>query len=368
MSTLSAKLILHVGANKTGTTALQSAFSLYRGKLRDLGILYPDLKLIDEATRSHWPLAAAMMNAPQDYYLLKDRGYQETEARQFAQDVLAHLEDQITSSKSRVVVLSSEALSMLQVDELERLRDYCYSRFENVSVVYFGREPVRAAVSFYQQALVGGVNILFKHLANSSNFQFGSTARKLLDVFGERLSLRVFDKTEFLRGDIIFDFLVNYLHVDRTEAKSIQQSSDINVSLSTRSAALLYSLNKVLPRRDDGGGNQVFFDSRRFVKTYDAERRPEKLVFPDEKWNAYIRSVMHDDWVQFLNCARLTEQATLFAEQVLQDERQFPEVQAPTKRDIEIWMRKQNITTLDRKSLPQPIKVQFSAGLLEKVK
>ncbi len=368
MSPMKQELILHVGGNKTGTTALQSAFSLHREKLLEFGVLYPDLKVIDEATRSHWPLASAMMNNPQEYYLLKDRGYKDEEARQFALNVLARLESQIISADCEVVVLSSEALSMLNVDELEKLRDYFSNRFKKITVVYFGREPVGGAISFYQQALVGGVNILFKHLANSTNFQFGAIAQKLLHVFGERLQLRVFDKALLLDGDIIIDFLIKYLRIEHGDAKLIQQSSDVNVSLSAPSAALLYYLNKVMPRRDNGVGNQLFFESRRFVKTYDAERRPAKLTFPDARWNAYIRSMMHDDWSLFLHGANLNDEARSFSDLVSREQVLFPDLQSPTKRDIEIWMRKVNITTLDRKSLPDGIKGKFSAGLLEKVK
>jgi len=140
----------------------------------------------------------------------------------------------------------------------------------------------------------------------------------------------------------------------------------VNISLSAASAALLYYLNKVMSRRENGQRNQVFFDSRRFVKNYDRERRPPKLSFPDARWNAYIRKAMNEDWALFLKCANLIEHAKEFADQVKQDETQFEDIVPPSKRDIEIWMRKENLTSLDRKALPGEIRVKFSAGLANK--
>jgi hypothetical protein len=365
MATLIPHVILHVGGNKTGTTALQSAFSRNRQKLKERGVLYPDLKIIEEATRSHWPLAAAFMNNPHDYYLFKDRNFDEPSSRQLAQKVFARLEQQIVKAQYKTVILSSEALSMLAPVELVYLRDYFQARFEKISIIYIGREPVAGAVSFYQQALVGGGNVSFENLIESQNFKFGITAQKLHDVFQNDLILRIFKKENFINGDIITDFMVRYLGFEEG-ADQIDQSLDVNISLSAASAALLYYLNKTVRRREKGGRNPIFFYSRRFVKEYDRERLPPKLVIPDKRWNAYIRQQASEDWLSFLRCAKLDSEAKAFSKLVKQDEVEFGDIKPPTKHEIEIWMRKQNLSALDRSALPAQLRGPFSAGLARK--
>lgn len=53
------RLILHCGANKTGTTAVQVACHSNRDILKSMDILYPDLTAKGIETRSHFPLAVA---------------------------------------------------------------------------------------------------------------------------------------------------------------------------------------------------------------------------------------------------------------------------------------------------------------------
>jgi len=357
------RIILHLGGNKTGTTALQSTLYAQRQILAAHGILYPDLKILDESTRSHWPLAVAFMNKPHEYYLLKDREIGKAEADDFTQNVLDRLDSQISGAGCQVVILSSEALSMLEDDELVRFRNYFKTRYGDVTAIYFGREPAASLISFYQQALVGGENVLLENLVNTKNLKFGTISESLARVFGGDLKVRKFDRESLLQGDLIADFLLRHVGY-KGNAVAFQKKRDNNIALSAPSAALIYFLNKKVRRRKNDLRNPVFFDSRLFAKRYDREHTPPKLTLPNARWAAYIRLTTRREWIIFLKNAKLDADAENFLTQLRKDAADFGQLEPPHEQEVEAWMR-DNASMLDLNAVPAAYREPFEKALAE---
>lgn len=95
-------LILHIGMNKTGTTALQKFFNKNRGELARQGLLYPQTGCLGEA---HHDLSAAL-----------DFRYQPhpdpTAQQQKRSSLKAALKAEIARTRPRVVVISSEFFTL----------------------------------------------------------------------------------------------------------------------------------------------------------------------------------------------------------------------------------------------------------------
>jgi hypothetical protein len=189
-------IYLHIGRGKTGTTAIQSFLSVNREVLLAQDIHYI---LADSASRGrgHHGFAKSFIDQPPVYM----------EALGYAESARAVVRQELLQVKVETVLLSSENLTMANVEKLAR---FCEDLFGSatVRVIFFARSQDELAESEYNQTVKAA-------LTRTTFEEFIATELEEMDFaellapwarrFGkDRILARVFDAAGH---DVITDFL-----------------------------------------------------------------------------------------------------------------------------------------------------------------
>ena len=137
---------LHIGAPKTGTTAIQSAFAAARGTLADHGLHYleGDQNHSERLALSFWDVddarrLACLRQAP-------DAPFDQA-------TLLDTLADEIETNVPNDVVFSAEGLCDFRPDEVARLFDFFSEWFDQITLIAYARDPESWMHSAGQQAI-----------------------------------------------------------------------------------------------------------------------------------------------------------------------------------------------------------------------
>jgi hypothetical protein len=333
------RLVLHCGANKTGTTAVQVACYNNRPLLKEMGILYPDLDTQGITARSHYPLAVAFQEQPENYYIMKDNGFDAATAQAYAADIRKIFLSQVAASNCDIVFVSSEAIGQLSPRELAGCDAFLREHFRQVELIYYARAPLDSLLSFFQQNLRGGNNTNIKTLSEHKMMAFGATAHELKVQFGDSLRLRLFQRDELYKRDIVADLFHELMGIGDLPAGFAAQST--NVALSAQSSAFLYFANKKIPRRLNGRLNPLFTEVNLVAEKYTRDysyTSSAKLRLPSDAWAAFIRSALAQDYLLFLSHAGFHEKAAVFSKQLTKDKQELSTLVAPNAKEVERWM------------------------------
>ena len=204
------KIILHVGAEKTGTTTIQNFMALNRAAFLKNKIFYPSTP----GNSNHTKLAI--------YTLNKNKGlgerlkiHNENMYAEFRSKFESDLRNEIHESNSDIVFLSAEWLHprVSHENEFSRLRKLLYSLADDVRILLYIRRQDQAYVSYYSTSLrAGNINRFSFPKLNPKllpyYLDYFSIIRNWVEAFGESsLKVRLFDKNKFLHGSLIRDFM-----------------------------------------------------------------------------------------------------------------------------------------------------------------
>lgn len=192
------ELLIHLGAAKTGSTAIQSFFDKNRNKLLADHILYPSLN----TSRNHGKLVEFINNKNSDYLKL----------------FIKNVEESILLNSPRLVVLSaesfwpgSEKFVRLLVNTLEPL-------FSKISVIIYLRNQIDLWISLYSQQ-AKSLKVKFdspvwncSQVAGKDVVERGMHYNKVLDIYTNIIGIdnvhrRIYERNNFHNGDILNDFL-----------------------------------------------------------------------------------------------------------------------------------------------------------------
>lgn len=196
MSSLERHLILHVGMDKTGTSAIQDMLKTHRGRLEaEASVLVPKTGLWTDG--SHHPFAFAALGmagfAPGDLGGL-----------------FSDLEREIATSAAGTVLLTSECLFKVPHhvpdspfwQHLERL-------FATVRVLIYVRRQDRWVESRHRHSIVSGKEIPIKALSTPFFCDYRPYIDQWAAIFGKgNVAVRPYERAQFVGGDIGRDFLV----------------------------------------------------------------------------------------------------------------------------------------------------------------
>jgi hypothetical protein len=195
-------LFIHIGAPKTGTTAIQHFLQENRGKLAQHGVLYPSGGALKAA---HHVIGAAVFPGRSSRLGAISRDDALSTA-------VREIRKEIADCEPRVVILSTEYLwGDLSSSNIRRLLE----PFQDMSikVVAYLRRQDLLAQSLYVQAVKGGLAEPF-HVwleraieGEKAGFDFHKVLRAWRDAgIAVDIVVRVYEKSQ-LRGDICSDFL-----------------------------------------------------------------------------------------------------------------------------------------------------------------
>ncbi len=222
-----AKLWIHIGSHKTGTTSIQKTFAGSRAKLREAGLTYPWNRLAfpdDPGTKGR--------GSAQHY--LADEAKAHT-LKQNLDAIHAGLDGEEW-------IVSSELLSAIHKPAARHLLDAFSVRFGEIRVVIYVREPGSLVVSATATLIVMGQTTYEAACAEPRIFGYRRAIAPWLDLLGkDRLCVRVFDKSRLRNGSVVDDLLdlMGYggksLALDR-ETQFVTPSHDAVLAMSERNA------------------------------------------------------------------------------------------------------------------------------------
>lgn len=190
------RAVLHIGTHKTGTTALQYFCAANAPRLQDAGLFYP----------TDMPEAAAFREGHHylPWYLADNqerlRGYGYSDA------YCAATEDRLASYPGdKTLILSSEGFSLLELEQIRRLRLYLAAR--DVTVLLYVRRQDEYVQAMYQTDVIH-----FDHadeigrLRDPHRLDYWALARRWATVFGHgNVVVRPYETVQLQGGNILED-------------------------------------------------------------------------------------------------------------------------------------------------------------------
>jgi hypothetical protein len=235
---------LHIGTEKTGTTAIQRYLALNRHALLAQGHLYPDTP---PGTNTHIALTAYALDDHKADSGRESLGLGSVEQlAAFRREFPSALECEIAKSGASTIILSNEHLSarLRTATEMRRIKYLCDRIATGSKVIVYLRNQVDYLVSGYSQYVIDGGTAEFafdgKHSAN-----YATILDRWASVFGrENITVRRFEREEF-HDDLLGDF-VGTMGIDTSKLIS---GSYTNRSLDAASIAFLRAANRLLPAK-----------------------------------------------------------------------------------------------------------------------
>lgn len=188
------QLYIHVGAGKTGTSALQEFFRLNQVKLQDLGIHIPDsINMISDKYLNHHELAGGTNEKPVSYKPLWKK---------------------ISNTKCKTMLVSSEVFhSRAAKENREDFFGDIKSIMKNfeIKIIFYIRRQDQWIQSAYEEWIKSG------HIRNGDSLnevvkvQNKDLTKQLFflaDFFGkENIIVKPFERSQFIGGSIYQDFM-----------------------------------------------------------------------------------------------------------------------------------------------------------------
>lgn len=229
---------LHVGMDKTGSTAIQRALYHNRETARAAGLLYPALP-----TGNHSPFIDAQFRGPAERIaaVLRARGngvfVDRREAMRAA--FLNELKEGVAAGLDALV--SAETAGSLSHAEATALRNLVAPLFQRVLVLGFVRPPKGYVRSAAQQALRDGKTVE-DLLAAPRAPRYRARFEPLVEVFGrQNVRLSVFRPDQLVDGCVL-QSLVAMMDIDRRGLTHLR-TERVNEAMSLTAGKLLSVLN-----------------------------------------------------------------------------------------------------------------------------
>lgn len=260
---------LHIGTEKTGSTAIQEYLHVNRARLlEDHGVLVPSSTGLRNATR----LAAACQNHEAMDDLRRKYALHTREALDaFRKELIQSLTDEIATAQPQRLIISSEHLSsrLRQDEDIEALHRILTPLAETVRIIVYLRRQDALWRSAYSTAVKSGSMRVFSY-PEAGTERHDLHYDRLLDrwsgLFGDAsLLVRVFERGQLEAGDVVTDFCQACDipdDLERTDARD-------NRSLDAETIDFLRRMNAHLPKFVDDRVNPLRGDLGRAIETVD---------------------------------------------------------------------------------------------------
>lgn len=189
---------LHIGMHKTGTTSLQS--NLKRIDATD------EWKYICIGGKLHMNTAFHAMFAtdPFKYHWFSKQGISREALRERGATLRTRLAAAIAATQQDTIIMSAEALPLIDRDGIARLKEFLEPLFDEIRVVGYVRPPVSYKISIFQEMVKGGRS---RFDIVGIKIQYRRKFEKFDEVFGrDKVTLKKFDPGSFEHGCTVSDF------------------------------------------------------------------------------------------------------------------------------------------------------------------
>lgn len=187
-------LYLHVGMDKTGTSAIQSFLHKNKDKLlSEANILYPKTGMWNDYSHHVFAFSCMEMHG----YTLSD-----------FDELCAELQDEMKGADS--VLLSSECLFKLPTKNpgFESFFRFVNDNFAEVKVIIYLRRQDKWVISRHKHSVISGQELSIEMLCEPYFCDYKQYIDKWAEHFDKRnIIVRPYEKSSFTGGDIFSDFM-----------------------------------------------------------------------------------------------------------------------------------------------------------------
>lgn len=320
------KLLLHIGAPKAGSTALQRSLAATRSELEANGFLYPSLfpepaekKEFSLLDNNHDALRIALLTLEgkqNNRFFTFHKILRDADRQDWAKRRLAVLKETVKSSTAHTCILSSEHfLGFANRSGFPEFCDLLRSLFDSITAIFYFRPYHQGYCSSIQQALKGGEVISTLQLPQD----FGrfpnrrdegksplTALNQYVEKFGrEQVKILHFASDALINGDVVEDFCQRFVYPQCDPAFRVPTRWD-NASISAPAAILISMVKNLSPIRGTETPGQpplLPLDIANFVVDQMLRSRPSaktpKLAEPPE-WRVLIAHKNRDryQWLE----------------------------------------------------------------------
>lgn len=237
------KLILHIGSEKTGSTALQHYLAHNKDRLLKKNFFIPSfLGSIDH----RWLPVIMYPFERKDDLTDSCLGLDDVERNKLVAHKKTEFASKVAQHKDQTWIISSEHLQarLRTKQEIEKLKAFLFDYFEDINVICYVRKPIEAVVSLWSTAAKCGhcweeLPSPGSHIDRLCNHRH--TDELWSNSFGKSFNMRLYAKTELCNGNIIDDFS-KYADIDPLGLDSL--SKNYNPSLSEAAIKTISFINK----------------------------------------------------------------------------------------------------------------------------
>lgn len=255
---------LHIGMHKTGSTSIQENLVKFR---RPEGWRY--LTVVDGANMGQALFKMFGTNAQEFHWFVK-QGKTASQLSARGAKLREKFERNLARAPERDVIISAEALSLLDKPGVVALRDFLAPHFSVIKVVAYVRPPLGFMNSAFQQQLKHG-KTAFRFAAARPKYR--RRFEKFEEIFGRgNVILRKFNPAAFPNGCIVADFC-RMLGIQGPPPDQVRR---VNESLCREACGILYAYRKYGP--GFGVGRTVVRENNWIVAALAAMRGRKFLV------------------------------------------------------------------------------------------
>lgn len=193
-------IVLHMGPDKTGSTAIQKTFHANAEQFERQGVLY-----LADRGRGKNNRTLSIVFCETEARARKLFGADEKQWDNGSKQYLELLQGKVAATKADTLVLSFEGLVHLNKKELKKLHTFLRSLAEDICVVLYAREPISYAISAMSQRVKTGRRAWSWH---SPVLGYKDFFKRIIPEFGrENIHVRLYDSKTFPSANVVLDFL-----------------------------------------------------------------------------------------------------------------------------------------------------------------
>jgi hypothetical protein len=253
------KTIIHIGMQKTGSTAIQQYLHLNRDELAAAGVLFPrGLGRLNQQTLPLIGKGNESISALHRKMKLTNKQSAVTHVRRASRRV----RQQIRALRPRTLVLSSEQLSaeVRSPDDISRFAAWVRNYDSTPTIVVYLRRQDLWLLSRYSMQILYGATHSFEVPDTAATgpgtlFDYRGLVDSWSGEFGkENIVVRVFEREQLVGGDVVLDFMDV---IGESALGSLPHPGHPNTSLDASGIEFMRLFNQHVPHMLDNGPNPM---------------------------------------------------------------------------------------------------------------
>lgn len=274
-------IYLHIGLQKTGTTAIQQTLWKNRDNLREQGFLYPSFLGTNHTKLALFTVEEKGLENLKALNRIDDHDYPDF-IKSFPNVFFEKIKEEVNSSKERVykLILSNEHLSarVIHSHEVKKIHDLLKAFSSNTVLIIYLRRQDNFALSLYSQAVKGGTSLEFHDWYEGEKvyWDWYTLISLWSSVFGkEKVIIRIYDDIGENKN-VVDDF---FDAVEISKDGIDLSYNNVNKALGFIQIQYLRILNQYMPRIVEGQINE----KRQKILSALQQQKGESMVLSNEE-------------------------------------------------------------------------------------